>query len=75
MGKTCSKFVREHSLVKHTFLMEEDVDDELCQAQISVQCKENPDGQDGMMVFDMEAFPMVNILCVEDRPKGLSKQQ
>lgn len=47
----------------------------VCIFQISVQCKENPDGQDGMMVFDMETFPMVNILCVEDRPKGQSKQR
>jgi len=34
-----------------------------CIFQIPVQCKENPEGRDGMVVFDMEAFPMVNILC------------
>lgn len=40
-----------------------------CIFQIPVQCKENPEGQDGMVVSDMEAFPMVNILCVEDLRK------
>lgn len=46
-----------------------------CIFQISVQCKENPEGQDGMVVFDKEAFPMVNILCVEDLPKSQNKKQ
>ncbi len=35
-------------------------------------------GQDGMVLFDTEAFPMVNIHCptsVEDLPEGQCKQQ
>lgn len=48
------------------------------QAQISVQCKENSEGQDGMVLFDTEAFPVVNIHChtsAEDLPDGQWKQQ
>ncbi len=46
--------------------------------QISIQCKENSEGRDGMVLFDTEAFPMVNIYCptsVEDLPEGQCKQQ
>lgn len=47
--------------------------------QISVQCKENPEGQDGIVLFDtVQVFPIVNILCptrVEDLHDGHSKQQ
>lgn len=30
--------------------------------QISVQCKENPEGRDGFVIYGMEAFPIVNFL-------------
>ncbi|RXN10694.1 hypothetical protein ROHU_030534 [Labeo rohita] len=42
-----------------------------CRSMISIQCTENPQGRDGIVLFDTEAFPMVSILCpisVEDLP-------
>ncbi|KAG1970028.1 hypothetical protein F2P79_001796 [Pimephales promelas] len=64
MGQICSEFVREQPSEEYTLSTEEDVTDELLsQSQIPVQCKDNPEGRGGMVVFDMEAFPMVNILC------------
>ncbi|KAF4098273.1 hypothetical protein G5714_020304 [Onychostoma macrolepis] len=80
MGQTCCKFAHEHPVEKDTLLTQEAVAVELSsgQAQISVQCKENSEGQDGMVLFDTEAFPMVNIHCptsVEDLSEGQCKQQ
>ncbi|KAL1252545.1 hypothetical protein QQF64_017238 [Cirrhinus molitorella] len=77
MGNICCKFAQEHPVEKRTLLMQEAVADELSssQAQISIQCKENSEGQDGMVLFDTEVFPVVKILCPtrgEDLPEGLS---
>lgn len=41
--------------------------------QISVGCKENPEGHDGIVLFDTEVFPIVNILCPTS-PDGQSQQ-
>ncbi|KAK2873028.1 hypothetical protein Q8A67_022925 [Cirrhinus molitorella] len=72
-GNICGKFAQEHPVDKHTLLTQEALADELSsnQAQISIQCKDNSEVQDGMVLFETEDFPMVNILCptiVEDRP-------
>ncbi|KAK2873030.1 hypothetical protein Q8A67_022927 [Cirrhinus molitorella] len=69
MGNICCIFAQEHPVERHTLLTHEAVADELSssQTQISIQCTENPEGHDGMMVFDTEAIPMVNILCPTSR--------
>lgn len=56
-GQTCCKFSKD--------AMQDAAADELSssQAQISIQCEENSEGQDGIVLFDTEDFPLVNIHC------------